>query len=74
MSKLTVIEAENVNSYRALALHKALKLECKGLGRRGPSASSLIKAETGLKGSGKTLLERYETLLKSKGILIEKGG
>lgn len=70
MSTATVIDTpEGIAAYRKLALRSALKLECKGMKRLGPSAASIIKKETGLKGNNKTLLERYEAKLREEGIL-----
>lgn len=42
---------ENIDAFRLRTLHKMLKLEILGMTRRGQSAYSIIKAETGLKGS-----------------------
>lgn len=66
----TVLETpEQIESFRLLALRSALKLECKGLKRRGPSAASIIKKETGLKGNNTVLLERFEAKLRNDGVL-----
>ena len=42
---------EKIDAFRLRTLHKMLKLEILGMTRRGQSAYSIIKAETGLKGS-----------------------
>lgn len=56
-----VVTGEGVNLFRLLALKGALKLEIKGMRRsRGPSASAMIKAEFGWKGSKEKLLEKLE--------------
>lgn len=72
MNEMLVIDTpEAIEAYRLLALHKALKLECLGMKRSGRSAASIIKVETGLKGTNKTLLERYTQWLKDRGILTK---
>ena len=43
--------AEQIAEFRLRTLHKMLKLEIAGMTRRGQSAYSIIKQETGLKGS-----------------------
>ena len=42
---------EQIAEFRLRTLHKMLKLEILGMTRRGQSAYSIIKQETGLKGS-----------------------
>ena len=62
---------ESIMAFRLLALKGALKLEIFGMKRRGPSAFSIIKMETGLKArTAKELLPLYCQWLTEKGILI----
>jgi len=49
---------ENVRNARILALRTMLKLEVKGMTRRGRSAYSIIKEEFSFKGSKKRVLEQ----------------
>lgn len=44
-----VITGQYIADYRLFALRVALRLESKGMKRRGRSALAIIKAETGLK-------------------------
>jgi len=54
---------EGIDRYRILALKGALKLECLGMSRRGPSAYSMIKKEFGFKGNKKRVLEQMEKMI-----------
>lgn len=47
-----------VDDVRILTLRSMLKLEVKGLRRRGRSAYSIVKAEFGFKGSREQVLEQ----------------
>jgi len=61
----TVIDTpEGIGNFRMCALKGALKLECLGMGRRGPSAYSICKREFGLKGSKQKVLEQMEAMVK----------
>jgi len=62
---------EGIAAYRLLTFRSRLMLESKGLTTRGPSALSLIKKETGLKGTTKTMMPKYEAWLRERGILSE---
>lgn len=64
---------EKIRAFRLLALKGALKLETKGLKRRGCSALSIVKAEFGLKGTAATVLTQFEAILRKEGILIDGG-
>jgi hypothetical protein len=58
---MTMIDTpEGIAAYRFLALRSALKLEVKGLKRRGCSAYSILKREYGYKGDKKKVLEQVE--------------
>lgn len=47
---------EQIDAMRLLTLRQMLKLEIAGLRRSGRSAYSIIKSETGLKGSRESVL------------------
>ena len=49
--------------FRLVTLHKMLRLEIKGMKRRGPSAYSIIKQETGLKGSRQKVFDQLAEIL-----------
>ena len=59
----TVLTGEAINNYRALVLLSALRLECKGMKRSGPSAYSIVKREYNLKGSKLSVLNQLESIL-----------
>ena len=59
----TVLTGESINNYRAKVLLAALKLECLGMKRRGPSAYSIVKAEYNLKGNKLSVLNQLESIL-----------
>jgi hypothetical protein len=71
---MTVIDnPESLNMYRLLALKGALKMEVYGMRRRGASAFSIIKKETGLKArSAKELLPLYEDWLEVQEALMDR--
>lgn len=71
---MTVIDnPESLNMYRLLALKGALKMEVYGMRRRGPSAFSIIKKETGIKArSAKELLPLYEDWLEVQQQLLDR--
>ena len=48
--------------YKFVALKGALKMEIKGLKRRGRSAYAIIKDEYNLKGSKKSVLKQMEQM------------
>tara|TARA_B100000902_G_C27259417_1_gene889788 strand:+ start:353 stop:568 length:216 start_codon:yes stop_codon:yes gene_type:complete len=49
---------EKIELFRLATLHKMLKLETLGMTRRGQSAYSIIKQETGLRGSKQKVLDQ----------------
>lgn len=55
---------EKIDMFRFLSLRAALKMECRGMSRRGQSAHSIIKAEYGFKGNKKSVLEQMEKIIK----------
>ena len=64
-NKTIVVDThEQIDMFRFLSLRSMLKLECLGMSRRGQSAYSIIKAEYGLKGNKKSVLEQMEQIIK----------
>ena len=55
---------EQIAQFRLNSLHKMLKLEILGMTRRGQSAYSIIKQETGLKGSKQKVYDQLTEILK----------
>jgi len=53
-----------VDTFRLLALRGALRLEIKGLKRRGRSVYSIIKEEFGFKGNKEKVLSQLNQLIK----------
>ena len=53
------------NTYRMVTLSKALKLEIKGMKRRGRSVYAIIKDEFGFKGGKQKVLDQLEDHIKS---------
>ena len=56
---------EQIAEFRLRTLHKMLKLEILGMHRRGQSAYSIIKEETGLKGSKQKVFDQLTDLLNN---------
>ena len=54
---------EQIEAFRLGALHKMLKLEVLGMKRASRSAYSIIKEETGLKGSKKSVYDQLTAIL-----------
>jgi hypothetical protein len=61
----TVLTGQAIIDYRAKVLLSALKLECLGMKRRGPSAYSIVKREYSLKGSKQSVYNQLESILAS---------
>ena len=59
----TVLTGEAITNYRAKVLLSALKLECLGMKRRGPSVYSIVKAEYNLKGSKQSVYNQLESII-----------
>ena len=55
---------EQIMNFRMKALRAALKLECLGMKRRGPSVYGIVKKEFGLKGTKQEVLEKLDQLIK----------
>ena len=57
---------EQIEMYRLRVLLSALKLEIKGLGRKGVPVSKLIKSEFGFEGDKHDVRIQLEDLIKDK--------
>ena len=53
-----------IDRYRLLVLRSALKLEIKGMKKRGKSAYSIIKQEFNLKGNKQKVLNQLNDIIK----------
>jgi hypothetical protein len=56
---------KQIAHFRLLTLHKMLKLEILGMHRRGQSAYSIIKQETGFKGSKQKVFDQLTDLINN---------
>ena len=66
------ITGPDIPAFRMLVLKNALKLEIKGLRMsRGGSAYATIKKEFKLTGNKVNVLEKFETILRKKGVLVD---
>lgn len=66
-----VVDGDDVNLFRLIALHKALKLEKIGMKlSRGRSALSIVKKEFGLKGSINTVEPLFKAILENSQNLV----
>jgi hypothetical protein len=59
----TILTGESINQYRAKVLLSALKLECLGMKRNGPSVYSIVKREYSLKGSKQSVYDQFKLML-----------
>jgi hypothetical protein len=70
METIVLDTPAQINAFRLLALRGALKMESVGMKRRGPSALTLVKKETGIKArTAKDALPLFEAHLRGLGIL-----
>jgi hypothetical protein len=58
-----ILTGDQITDYRAKVLLSALKLECLGMKRRGPSVYSVVKAEYNLKGSKQSVYNQLAAIL-----------
>ena len=63
MSALTT--PEQIDTYRLCTLRSALRLEIKGLGRKGQSAYTILKAQ-GFKGNKQSVLDQVINEIDSR--------
>ena len=59
----TVLTGEAINNYRLKVLASALRLECLGMKRNGPSVYSMIKREYNLKGSKQSVYNQFQSMI-----------
>jgi hypothetical protein len=65
-----VATGEGIKVFQLLALRGALKMEAIGMKRRGKSALSIVKAQTGLKArTAEDMVPKYEDWLRAQGLL-----
>ena len=57
---------DNIELYRLITLKYALKLELKGMKRKGRTAYSLIKQEFNLKGNKQKVYDQFTTIIKTR--------
>ena len=58
-----VLTGDQITQFRAKALLSALKLECLGMKRSGPSAYATVKAEYNLKGNKASVYDQLAAIL-----------
>jgi hypothetical protein len=63
---------DGIDLFRMLALKGLLKLEMKGIKKRGVNAHKLIKQEWKLKGSRAQVLEQFEKLCNEASSKVER--
>ena len=69
---MTVISGkENIDNVRILTLRTALRLEVKGMNRRGQSVYAIVKQEFGFKGNKQKVLDQLNEYIE-KNILPPK--
>ena len=61
---LVVTDQDKIKGCQMLARRAALRLELKGMKRRGRSMFSIIKEEHGLKGNRQSIFDQYDALVK----------
>jgi hypothetical protein len=55
---------KDINLFRMMSLKGALRLEVKGMKRRGRSAYSIVKEEFALKGNKQRVLEQFTAIVE----------
>lgn len=63
---MTITGKENIENFRLLTLRSALRLEVRGMKRRGRSAYAIVKEEFGLKGSKQKVLDALNKIVHEK--------
>lgn len=59
----TLLTGQAITDYRARVLLSALKLECLGMKRNGPSVYATVKREYRLKGSKQSVHDQLKSIL-----------
>lgn len=65
-SEATIITGESIPVATMLTLQACLKLEAKGMKRRGQSVFSIVKKQYGLKGNIQQVQEQFNTLVEKE--------
>ena len=60
---MTILTGESINQFRAKVLLGALKLECLGMKRSGPSVYSIVKREYNLRGSKESVYNQLKSII-----------
>ena len=60
-----ILTGAQIQAHRAKVLLSALKLECMGMRRNGPSAYSIVKKEYNLKGNKQAVYNQLAAILAS---------
>ena len=60
---MAILTGESINQVRAKVLLSALKLECLGMKKSGPSAYSIAKAEYNLRGSKESVYNQLKSII-----------
>jgi len=63
---MSAIDGKNAYRFRLRTLRSALRLEIHGMKKRGQSAYSIIKAEFGLKGNKRSVLEQINEIINKE--------
>lgn len=58
-----ILTGQAITAYRLRVLAAALRLECKGMKRRGPSAYATIRREFSLTGNKESVLRQFELMI-----------
>lgn len=60
-----ILTGAQIPAFRAKVLLSALKLECLGMKRNGPSVYAMVKKEYGLKGNKQAVYDQLAAILAS---------
>lgn len=73
MSTGTVVTGGGIDLYRWLVMRSGIKLEAKGLCRRGRSCTAIAKAELGVTGNRAKVLEAVEAKIAELETALKPG-
>jgi hypothetical protein len=63
---MVITGKENIANFRLITLRGALRLELRGMKRRGRSAYAIIKEEFHLKGSKQKVYDQFDKIVKER--------
>ncbi len=66
MCQYQVFDQEQTEAYALIATLQALKLEIRGLRRRGPSVFSIVKKKYQLKGNKNSILVQFSAIVRQR--------